>query len=61
VTHRLASLETFDEVLVLAHGRVAERGRARDLARSGGRFARLLALQRSTSALGDDAFAPEYR
>jgi ABC-type transport system involved in cytochrome bd biosynthesis fused ATPase/permease subunit len=61
VTHRLVSLEAFDEVMVLDHGRVAERGRARDLARSGGTFARLLELQRSTAALGDDAFAPEYR
>ena len=61
VTHRLVSLEAFDEVLVLERGRVAERGRARDLARSGGTFARLLALQRSTAALGDDAFAEEYR
>jgi thiol reductant ABC exporter CydC subunit len=61
VTHRLVGLEAFDEVMVLDHGRVAERGRARDLARSGGTFARLLDLQRSTGALGDDAFAPEYR
>jgi ATP-binding cassette subfamily C protein CydC len=61
VTHRLVSLEAFDEVLVLERGRVAERGRARDLARSGGTFARLLALRRSTAALGDDAFAEEYR
>jgi ABC-type multidrug transport system fused ATPase/permease subunit len=60
VTHRLVSLEAFDEVLVLERGRVAERGRARDLARSGGTFARLLALQRSAAALGDDAFAAEY-
>jgi ABC-type transport system involved in cytochrome bd biosynthesis fused ATPase/permease subunit len=61
VTHRLVGLEAFDEVMVLDHGRVAERGRARDLASSGGTFARLLDLQRSTAALGDDAFAPEYR
>ena len=61
VTHRLVGLEAFDEVMVLEHGRVAERGHARDLARSGGTFARLRELQRSTTALGDDAFAPEYR
>jgi ABC-type multidrug transport system fused ATPase/permease subunit len=60
VTHRIVSLEAFDEVLVLERGRVAERGRARDLARSGGTFARLLALQRSTAALGDDAFGAEH-
>jgi thiol reductant ABC exporter CydC subunit len=59
VTHRLVGLEPFDEVLVLERGRVAERGRAPDLAGAGGTFARLLALQRAT--LGDDAFSPEYR
>jgi ATP-binding cassette subfamily C protein CydC len=61
VTHRLVSLEAFDEVIVLEKGRVAERGRATDLARAGGTFARLRALQRAAAALGDDAFAPEYR
>jgi thiol reductant ABC exporter CydC subunit len=59
VTHRLVSLEAFDEVLVLDHGRTAERGRAADLAGTGGTFSRLLALQRAT--LGDDAFALGYR
>jgi thiol reductant ABC exporter CydC subunit len=59
VTHRLVSLESFDEVLVLEGGRVVERGRATDLAGAGKTFARLLALQRAT--LADDAFAPEYR
>jgi thiol reductant ABC exporter CydC subunit len=59
VTHRLVGLEAFDEVLVLEGGRVAERGRAADLAGAGGTFARLLDLQRAT--LGDDAFGPEYR
>ena len=50
VTHRLVGLEAFDEVLVLERGRVAERGRATALAAAGGRFARLLALQRPRSA-----------
>jgi ABC-type multidrug transport system fused ATPase/permease subunit len=59
VTHRLVSLAAFDEVLVLEHGHVAERGSAADLSGAGGTFARLLALQRAT--LGDDAFSPEYR
>ena len=45
--------------LVLDRGRVAERGRATDLAGAGGTFARLLALQRAR--LDDDAFLPEYR
>ena len=59
VTHRLVALDAFDEVVVLDRGRVAERGRAADLAASGGTFARLLALQRAS--LEDDAFRPEYR
>jgi len=58
VTHRLVSLEAFDEVLVLERGHVAERGRAADLSGAGGTLARLLALQRAT--LDDDAFSPEY-
>jgi ABC-type multidrug transport system fused ATPase/permease subunit len=59
VTHRLVSLEPFDEVLVLERGVVAERGQAADLVRAGGPFARLLALQRA--ALDDDAFVSGYR
>jgi thiol reductant ABC exporter CydC subunit len=53
VTHRLVSLEAFDEVVVLARGRVAERGPARELLARGGALARLMALQRSVEALGD--------
>ena len=56
VTHRLVSLEAFDEVLVLERGRVAERGSAAELLARGGLFARLMALQRSVEALGDPAF-----
>ena len=56
VTHRLVSLDAFDEVLVLDGGRVAERGRATDLLARGGVLARLLAVQRSVDALGDGAF-----
>jgi ATP-binding cassette subfamily C protein CydC len=59
VTHRLVSLDAFDEVLVLDRGRVAERGWPGDLVAAGGTFARLLALQRAR--LDDDAFPPEYR
>jgi ABC-type transport system involved in cytochrome bd biosynthesis fused ATPase/permease subunit len=54
VTHRLAGLEAFDEVLVLERGRVAERGRATELAGAGGTFARLRELQQAT--LRDEAF-----
>lgn len=58
VTHRLAGLEAFDEVLVLELGRVVERGRSRDLAQGGGAFARLLARERVTRTLDDSSFEP---
>jgi len=47
VTHRLVSLEAFDEVVVLERGRVAERGLAAELLARGGVLARLMALQRA--------------
>ena len=53
VTHRLVSLEAFDEVVVLERGRVAERGPAGELLARGGAFAHLMALQLSVEALGD--------
>jgi ATP-binding cassette subfamily C protein CydC len=56
VTHRLVSLEAFDEVVVLERGRVAERGAAAELLARGGVLARLMALQRSVEAFGDFAF-----
>lgn len=56
VTHRLVSLDAFDEVLVLDRGRVAERGKAAELLARGGTLARLEALQRSVGALDDRAF-----
>jgi thiol reductant ABC exporter CydC subunit len=57
VTHRLAGLERFDEVLVLERGRVVERGRSVELAAAGGAFARLLARERATRTLDDSSFA----
>lgn len=52
ITHRLVGLEAADEILVLAGGRVVERGTWSTLAQAGGTFARLLALQRSADVLG---------
>jgi ATP-binding cassette subfamily C protein CydC len=51
ITHRLVGLEAADEILVLAGGRVIERGTWSDLVRAGGTFARLVALQRSADVL----------
>ncbi len=53
VSHSLIGLEDFDLVLVLDAGHVVERGTARELAARGGRYARLLALQRSVQALDE--------
>ena len=41
ITHRLAGLEQVDEVVVLAEGRVVERGTHADLVAAGGRYAGL--------------------
>ena len=57
VTHRLAGLDAFDEVIVLEAGRVVERGRAASLAAAGGVFARLQGRERATRALDDLASA----
>jgi thiol reductant ABC exporter CydC subunit len=56
ITHRLVGLEAFDEVLVLDHGRIVERGTAADLASAGGPFARMRSIQLAVRALSDDAF-----
>jgi ATP-binding cassette, subfamily C, bacterial CydCD len=39
ITHRLAGLETMDEIVVLDAGRVAERGTHLELLSAGGRYA----------------------
>ncbi len=41
ITHRLADLDAFDEIMVLDKGMVAERGRHDELLAAGGRYARL--------------------
>lgn len=45
-THRLAAAELCDQVIVLESGRIVEAGAPAVLAARGGRYARLLALQR---------------
>lgn len=47
VSHRLAAIREADEIVVLAAGRVAERGTHSDLLAAGGEYARLFALQAS--------------
>jgi thiol reductant ABC exporter CydC subunit len=50
VTHRLAGLADVDEILVLDHGRVVERGRHADLHAREGRYADLWRQERQVTA-----------
>ena len=45
ITHRLAGLENMDEVLVMDHGRIVERGRHDDLLNNNGVYRLLWSLQ----------------
>jgi ATP-binding cassette, subfamily C, bacterial CydC len=49
ITHDLEGLDQVDEIVVLDHGRVAERGTHAELVRSGGAYQRLWEAQRSSS------------
>ena len=50
ITHRLVALEAFDEILVLEHGRVVERGRHQGLLAGAGLYRRMWDLQRRVLA-----------
>jgi ATP-binding cassette, subfamily C, bacterial CydC len=45
ITHRLVGLENMDEIIVLEHGRIVERGRQPELLALGGLYRRLWELQ----------------
>jgi thiol reductant ABC exporter CydC subunit len=45
ITHRLIGLENMDEILVMDHGQIIERGKHADLLMRNGLYARLLSLQ----------------
>ncbi len=45
IAHRLSTVVHADEILVLDHGAVVERGRHEDLLRQGGRYAQMWAMQ----------------
>jgi ATP-binding cassette subfamily B protein len=47
IAHRLSTIVDADEIIVLDHGKVLERGSHRDLLAQGGRYAQMWALQQA--------------
>ncbi|MBY8028794.1 ATP-binding cassette domain-containing protein [Vibrio fluvialis] len=54
VSHRLSAIERADEIVVLAHGEMIERGTHRELIRQDGWYARMAAYQQMEQALEND-------
>lgn len=54
IAHRLSTIADADEILVMAGGRIIERGTHRELLEADGQYARMWALQQSESAENPD-------
>lgn len=54
VSHRLSAIERADELVVLAHGEMIEKGTHRELIRQDGWYARMAAYQQMEQALEND-------
>jgi ATP-binding cassette subfamily B protein len=50
IAHRLSTVMDADQILVLSHGRIVERGTHRELLAAGGEYARMWALQQQEAA-----------
>ncbi|KAF1047542.1 ABC transporter ATP-binding protein [Xylophilus sp.] len=58
IAHRLSAVRDADQIIVLDHGRIVERGRHEDLLRTGGLYAQLWVLQHGAAGDGGDVPAP---
>jgi ATP-binding cassette subfamily C protein CydC len=58
ITHRLVGLEHVDEILVLDHGRIVERGTHQELLKQNGLYRRLWNLQNQIILDADKASLP---
>ena len=58
IAHRLSTIVDADEILVLEHGEIAERGSFRELLAANGRFAEMWRLQQEESESGSPPGSP---
>jgi ATP-binding cassette subfamily B protein len=58
IAHRLSTIVHADQILVLEHGRIVERGTHEQLLSEQGRYAQLWAMQQRERAVAADAAAP---
>lgn len=54
IAHRLATIQHADQILVMTHGEIVERGRHHELVAAGGLYAHLWALQQETMPILKD-------
>jgi ABC-type transport system involved in Fe-S cluster assembly fused permease/ATPase subunit len=59
IAHRLSTIVDADEILVLDHGEIIERGSFRELLNAGGRFAEMWRLQQEEGKKADAGLAEE--
>ncbi|MGZ5040829.1 MAG: hypothetical protein ACXWBQ_08800, partial [Usitatibacter sp.] len=57
IAHRLSTIVDADQILVLEHGEIVERGSFRELLAAGGRFAEMWRLQQEDDRDADAAAA----
>ncbi|HEY6151996.1 MAG TPA: ATP-binding cassette domain-containing protein, partial [Gaiellaceae bacterium] len=58
IAHRLSTVRDADQIVVLDHGRIVERGRHVELLARGGRYAALVSRDADLAASGPDGHQP---